>query len=39
MMARWQGEWLPSENAYVARENPLARVDLIVSGTEPLRPA
>jgi uridine kinase len=37
MMARWHEEWLPSENAYVARENPLARVDLIVSGTEPIR--
>jgi hypothetical protein len=30
----WLDVWLPSEDAYVARENPLARVDLVVSGTE-----
>ena len=32
LLARWLDEWLPSENAYVARENPMARVDLVVSG-------
>lgn len=33
MLERWLTEWLPSEDAYVARENPLARMDLIVNGT------
>lgn len=32
MLARWLEDWIPSEDAYVARENPLARVDLVVSG-------
>jgi uridine kinase len=30
-MARWLTEWLPSEEAYAARERPQLRVDLIVS--------
>ena len=33
----WLAQWLPSEQAYVAREDPLSRVDLIVSGAAPLR--
>jgi uridine kinase len=33
MLATWRDVWQPEEEAYVARENPLARVDLIVSGT------
>jgi uridine kinase len=32
MLSRWLDDWIPSEDAYVARENPAARVDLIVSG-------
>jgi uridine kinase len=32
MLPKWLEDWIPSENAYVARENPTARVDLIVSG-------
>lgn len=35
LLQTWLENWIPSEDAYVARENPLARVDLIVSGTEP----
>jgi uridine kinase len=36
LLPMWLDVWLPSEEAYVERENPLARVDLIVSGTEPV---
>jgi uridine kinase len=32
MMSRWLHEWLPSEDAYVARERPQQRVDVIVHG-------
>lgn len=35
MLPVWREQWLPSERAYVARENPLGRVDLVVRGTEP----
>ena len=35
LMPTWLGVWLPSEQAYVAREDPVSRVDLVVSGTEP----
>lgn len=34
MMHRWLDDWIPSEEAYAARERPQERVDLIVSGTE-----
>ena len=34
MMTRWLEHWIPSEEAYIARERPQERVDLIVSGTE-----
>lgn len=34
MLAHWLEVWMPSEDAYVARERPRDRVDLIVSGTE-----
>jgi uridine kinase len=34
MMARWHEHWIPSEEAYIARERPQDRVDLIVTGTE-----
>lgn len=34
VMARWQEQWIPSEEAYIARERPQDRVDLIVTGTE-----
>jgi uridine kinase len=34
LLDRWLSDWMPSEDAYVARENPLARMDLIVSGVE-----
>lgn len=33
MLARWLEDWMPSEEAYVAREHPQDRVDLIVAGT------
>lgn len=32
MWSTWTDVWIPSEDAYVAREDPLSRVDLIVSG-------
>jgi len=32
MLARWLQQWMPSEDAYVARERPQQRVDLLVSG-------
>jgi uridine kinase len=32
MMPRWLEQWMPSEDAYVAREHPQQRVDLVVSG-------
>jgi hypothetical protein len=32
LLPRWLDDWLPSEQAYAARENPRERVDLIVSG-------
>ena len=34
MQPRWLDDWLPSEEAYAARERPQERVDLIVSGVE-----
>jgi uridine kinase len=34
MMTRWLEHWIPSEEAYIARERPQERVDLIVPGTE-----
>jgi uridine kinase len=33
MLPHWLDVWMPSEEAYVARERPEERVDLIVSGT------
>jgi uridine kinase len=33
MRRRWLDEWMPSEEAYAARERPRRRVDLIVDGT------
>ena len=33
MMSRWLDDWMPSEEAYAARECPQERVDLIVDGT------
>jgi uridine kinase len=36
LLPTWREVWIPSEDAYVARENPLARVDLIIPGTLPL---
>jgi|tagenome__1003787_1003787.scaffolds.fasta_scaffold20837909_2 uridine kinase len=32
VMARWLEDWIPSEEAYVARERPKERADLIVAG-------
>jgi uridine kinase len=32
MRHRWLDDWVPSEEAYAARENPRERVDLIVNG-------
>lgn len=34
MMTRWLEHWIPSEEAYIARERPQERVDLIVPGNE-----
>lgn len=31
-LCRWLDEWMPSEDAYVAREHPEQRVDFVVSG-------
>jgi len=33
MIRRWLDDWMPSEEAYAARERPQERVDLIVDGT------
>jgi uridine kinase len=33
LMPRWLEDWMPSEEAYAARERPQERVDLIVDGT------
>ncbi|MEO8887695.1 MAG: GNAT family N-acetyltransferase [Jatrophihabitantaceae bacterium] len=33
MRWNWEQVWMPSENAYAARERPQERVDLIVDGT------
>jgi len=33
LMPRWLDDWMPSEEAYAARERPQERVDLIVDGT------
>ena len=30
-LERWRTDWLPSEQAYAAAQNPMARVDLVVS--------
>lgn len=32
MVPRWLEQWMPSEDAYVARERPQQRADLVVSG-------
>lgn len=34
MLDHWLSVWMPSEEAYIERERPQERVDLIVSGTE-----
>jgi len=34
MLGHWLDVWMPSEEAYIARERPQERVDLIVSSTE-----
>jgi uridine kinase len=34
MLPRWLDDWMPSEDAYIARERPQERVDLIVSGAD-----
>lgn len=33
MLPRWLDDWMPSEEAYAARERPAERADLIVDGT------
>jgi uridine kinase len=33
MLPHWLEVWMPSEERYAAREEPMSRVDLIVSGT------
>lgn len=38
MLATWRERWIPEENAYVARERPQERVDLVVSGVEETSP-
>jgi uridine kinase len=32
MLSTWVEEWIPSEDAYIARERPQQRVDLLVAG-------
>jgi uridine kinase len=32
MLSKWVEEWIPSEEAYIARERPEQRVDLLVAG-------
>jgi uridine kinase len=34
MLPHWLEVWMPSEEAYIARERPQERVDLVVCGTE-----
>jgi uridine kinase len=34
MLAHWLDVWMPSEEAYIAREGPQERVDLLVEGIE-----
>jgi uridine kinase len=34
MLAHWLDVWMPSEEAYIARERPQERVDLLVEGIE-----
>ena len=34
LLARWRTDWLPSEQAYAAGQQPWRRVDLIVDGAE-----
>lgn len=34
MLPHWLDVWMPSEEAYIARDRPEQRVDLIVSGTD-----
>jgi uridine kinase len=34
MLGRWLDDWMPSEQAYAARQRPLDRVDLLVHGIE-----
>jgi uridine kinase len=36
MRSVWTDVWIPSEEAYVARDNPLACAHMIVDGTRPL---
>ncbi len=33
--ATWVDVWMPNENAYVARDDPMACADLVVDGTQP----
>lgn len=35
MRARWTDVWMPSEDAYVARDNPITCAQMIVDGTCP----
>lgn len=35
MLRRWLDDWMPSEQAYAAREQPLERIDLVVNGAGP----
>lgn len=35
LLERWLTDWMPSEDAYVAREDPAAHVDLVVNGISP----
>jgi uridine kinase len=34
LRARWFEDWIPSEQAYIAAQDPQSRVDLVVSGVE-----
>jgi uridine kinase len=34
LLPHWLDVWMPSEEAYIERERPQDRVDLLVNGTE-----
>ena len=35
-LERWRTDWLPSEQAYAAAQDPMARVDAVITDTADL---